>query len=278
MKYITNIICLIMLSVSISFSQESQKTDSLKYKSDIKILFTFKNFDAENNQLFINENNDVMILLKNNQLMAISTKSDKKVSISLPKDIHKAEKIIYSDEYLIVKDGCFIKQLKDSTINIYMKMPDENFSIYPAGLSKIYILLKNKKKYELFFVDMKTNTQIKILSHSKKITDILGDGERTFVAIDKDIYLLENKESILIHHNETPINSITGSDYGLFFASESGLSYLSMPFIVVPMDVGYVQKVICKNNILYFLKKDGKLFMIENANSFENKIRDFFND
>jgi len=267
--------CFMLLSL-LCYGQQEQLLNSLK--SDVKLLLTSKTLDVRDKSLFFNGNELIVI---NDRKIYIFPLEGEEGSVSagfLPENINKLEQLIYSGNNTFIKDGSSILQLQDSTVNLFIKMPHNDFSIYPANEKNFYVVIQENNNSELFLISTETNKSSKLLSSPEKISNVVGTDERTIVAIGNDIFLLEGKETILIHHNETFIKSLTGSEYGLFIASEKGLSYLCLPFIIIPILEENTQKVICNNNTVIVLLEDGRLFEINNANSFENRIRTFVNN
>jgi hypothetical protein len=272
-------ICLsiwILYSILSSFAQEKQVPDSLQ--PHVKLLLTVKELDIRDKPLFIA--NGRLLTWVEGVLVAIPTNEQDILQIaSLPKITNNPEKVIFIPySHIFFKVDIYIKQIEDSTAGVFLKMPTSNFTIYPANPTKIYIQLQENKKTILYLVDIETKDQVKLLSHTETITDVLGDGERAFVAIGKDIFLLEDEKMTQIHRHKTDIVAITGSDYGLFFAGKAGIEYLSLPYLAVPAVKGNFVQLLYSNNTLYGYTIDGDLFMIEHANNFEYKIREFFKE
>lgn len=253
-------------------------SDSSERSMNAKLLFTKNEIDIRENPFFIdNENN--LVVVKNRILITIPTEenANKIAPVLLPGNIYRIDEIILMDSGLLIKDSCFIKFIKENEVNT-VQMPDDNFKIYPATQSSIYVLINGAKKSELFLMDMESGTKTKLISHSKKIRDVFGDRERTFIAIDKNIYLLKGKEAVMIHHDDSVIKAITSSNYGLFFVSEAGLNYLSLPFVVVPVIEKDIYTIIFKNGNLYVLMENGNFLVLENIDGIENSIRNYFNN
>ena len=276
MKYyiLTYFIFGILLS---AFCQKNQSPEILK--SDIKLLLTTNEIDVRNVPLFFNGNDLIIIDGRKMFILPITEVTNNTPAAGLiPKEVNRFEQLVYSGSNAFIKDGGSILQLEDTTVNLFIKMPHKNFSIYPANEENFYVVIQESNNSELFIVHTETGKLLKLLSSPEKISNVVGTGERTIVAIGNDIFLLEEEETILIHHNETPIKSVAGSEYGLFIASENELSYLCLPFVVVPVIKENIQKIQCANNTLIVLIEDGRLYKVDNANSFENRIRAFVNE
>lgn len=259
------------------FCQKNQSSEILK--SNIKLLLTTNEIDIRESPLFFNGND--LIVVKDRKIFTFSIEGENNsVSMNfLPKEINKLEQIVNtSDNNSFIKDKNTILQINNTRVTIFMEMPHKDFSIYPADEKNFYIVIQENGNSELFLINIETKALTKLLSYPEQITDVVGTGDKTILAIGNNIFLLENKKTILIYHNEIPIKSLAGSEYGLFIASEKELSYLCLPFVVVPVIEENIQKVMCANNTLIVLMGDGRLFKVDNANSFENRIRAFVNE
>lgn len=271
----------IVLFAFLGLTLLGQNTPIDTLKPDIKLLLTSKQLDIRNKTLFINKDNRPAVVIERKIFLIPTNKENEKIQkIDFPKEINKIDNWFYSQNgNIFIKDGVFIKEYKDSVFIIFMEMPNENFSIYSACDEKnINIVLQENNKWNLFVMNLQTKEITELLSTEKKITGVINANDIIFVSIDKDIYMLENKEPILLHHNETTITSITASDYGLFFSCQIGLYYLSSPFLVFPIFKEYTLKVLCNDNRLYALMADGKFVMINNTNSFEYGLIDYFSN
>jgi len=246
-------------------------------ESNIKLLFASNTFDVRDKPFFFNGNNLLIIDDRKMFILPVKDTTEALYAGFLPDNIHNVEQVAYSGGNIFIKNESNIIQLKDTTASLFMKMPNENFSIYPADEKSLFVVINQSNNFELFRIDAATGNPTKLISSPEQITNVIGSSDKTIISIGNDIFLLQDEKTVLIHHNKTPIKSLTGSEYGLFIASEEGLSYLCLPFLVVPVIKEDTQKVVCAGNIVIVLLKDGRVLEIDNANSFENRIRAFVN-
>jgi len=248
--------------------------------SEWELKGRFSKDEIDEVYLFINSDGIPTILL-NNQIININDYffQGEPLIAKLPGDVLAEQIVCLNTGEVVAKDKDEIRLLSDSAFVLLLKMPDSKFYIYPAANSKFYILKPNVKSgSDIFLLDINSLESAKLFSSEFIIDEICGDGAYTYAVSGNKIYYLSPDGSSIVCINDTPVNSISHNEEGVFYSSDSGVYYISSPGVAYPFYLEPSQKVLSYNDVLYVLDQNGFFFTINNTYGFEDIVEEAYKD
>lgn len=159
-----------------------------------------------------------------------------------------------------------------------LKLPYENFRIFPGRENSLYLVGYNSSKREgevYLLIQEKQKWSIKkLFAIKKRITAVTGRGEETYVAIGRSIIKLSPDENnikcIFLH----PKEKITGLEFskesGLFYTTESAVGYVYDAVGFEFLESPDTQIRLLDESVFVLLGETYRVLKIDGINKFRN--------
>lgn len=169
-------------------------------------------------------------------------------------------------------------------LQAFVRLPDKNCIIKESTKNGIYFITNKEGKSFIYFLGPGSLKKIaegslaiaynEIFKSDKKINSVAGNGKKTYIAIEKNIFEINSVDKtikgIFIHPEEEILDLAYCDGIGIFYATKKYVGFTSQntsfDFMKTPD-----AKLLIKNNLLYiFIKGNAGILKIKNIKDFAN--------
>ena len=274
---------LLIFSVFIFYSaifaqqiENKQSVSVIPNSCELITLYDANDFNLKGSELFLNWYGDPYII-KGSTIAALLPDSTLSL-FELPDKSSPTQIFCTPSGITYLKNNNLLQIMEDDTIRTLLKLKNDKFKVSLANDRLFYIIAYDNDSSTVFLFNAGSLQIIKLINVAGKINGITGNGDITYMAIDDKVFLLSDDIVLQIMEIEQPITMLAGSEYGLFFSTETNIGYIVNSYQPFPFISKPAKKLLPLKNQMYIQFEDGTISILFGLEYFENFVNSIYND
>lgn len=174
------------------------------------------------------------------------------------------EKIIFSDDKILVKCEDQLCNLTDSALNAVAVFPDEDFNIFPGHDNTVEIVSYTDDKSRCYTYDLTTNEMTPNVQIDGNVFEMVPVGNGHIIATEHSLYFANDKECEQLFTIDTEIVGVALASFGFYFATTNSLyAYDAATGDVYHKLSSDFLTILGDGSTVYLILKDGDVYALE---------------